>query len=217
MKRPLALMFALALLAAFAAHTAHAATNVHFGVLAGAGFAKMRMDNDAASNLGNFTAPAIGVTARIEIAPQLSIEPQLIYVSDGFSWGEATATDEVGNSQGTFEQLSVLEHVQTPVLFRYLLTSEGKVRIFGVAGPYGSIRTREYRRMTGALEHVTKTDDLRTTHFGVVMGGGIQMPAGPGELELQLRYDTALTSVQSFDGLGNVYPAAVRVLVGWSH
>jgi hypothetical protein len=71
MKRPLALMFALTLLAAFAAHTAHAATNVHFGVLAGAGFAKMRMDNDAASNLGNFTAPAIGVTARIEIARSL--------------------------------------------------------------------------------------------------------------------------------------------------
>lgn len=217
MKRPLALLLALALLATIHVRECQAASNVHFGVLAGVGFAKMRMDQDAAANLGSFTAPAVGITARIEIAPQISIEPQLIYVSDGFSWGEASATDELGNSQGTFEQLSVLEHLQTPVLFRFQLTKDGSVRVFGVAGPYGSIRAREYRRMTGALEHVTKTDDLRSTHFGVVVGGGIQMPAGPGQLELQLRYDTALTSVQEFDGLGKVYPAAIRMLVGWSH
>lgn len=217
MKRLAALSVALVALAIFAANTAHAASNVHFGVLAGAGIAKMRMEHDAASHLDSFTAPAVGVTARIEIAPQLSIEPGLMYVSDGFSWGNATVTDELGNSHGTIEQISVLEHVQTPVLFRFQFTKDGPMHLFGVAGPYGSIRAREYRRMTGALESVTKTDDLRATHFGVVVGGGIQMPAGPGELELQMRYDTALSSVQRFDGLGNVYPSAIRMLVGWSH
>ena len=218
MKRKFAaLMLVVASVAGLGIASLAQAATIHYGVFGGVGVAKMRLENEPIIELKSFKAPAFGATARFEMSPTFSIEPGVMYVSDGFSWGEAEATDQGGNSIGTVEQLSVLEHLQVPVLFRYTLPSSGKAHVFGFAGPYGSIHLSEYTRITGVVEQKRDSDGLRTTHAGVIIGGGVQMAAGPGQLELQVRYDAGLTPLQDSTTESDVHANAVRFLLGWSH
>ncbi|MBI5169191.1 MAG: PorT family protein [Candidatus Eisenbacteria bacterium] len=211
-----ALMLVVSVVAGLGIASLAQAATVHYGAFGGLGLSKMRIDPEPTVGRVSLKAPAFGATVRFELSPTLSIEPGLMYVSDGFSWGESEATDYVGNPLGTFEQLSVLEHVQVPVLFRYTLPSSGKVRAFGFAGPYGSIHLNEYTRVTGAIEQKLDTDGLRAAHAGVILGGGAQTTAGPGQLELQVRYDVGLTSLQESGLPGNAYANSFRFLLGWS-
>lgn len=193
------------------------AATPHFGVFGGIGIAKMRTDATPFIEFESFKAPAFGATVRFEMSPTFSIEPGVMYVSDGFSLGESETTDEFGNPKGTIEALSVLEHVQVPVLFRYTLPSSGKPHVFGFAGPYASIHASEYLRVTGAVEEKLERNGFRSAHAGVIVGAGMQMATGPGQIELQLRYDAGLTPLQDSGSSGNIYANAVRVLLGWSH
>lgn len=193
------------------------AATPHFGVFGGIGIAKMRTDYTPFIEFESFKAPAFGATVRFEMSPTFSVEPGVMYVSDGFSLGESEMTSAYGNPKGTIEALSVLEHVQVPVLFRYTLPNNGRAHAFGFAGPYASLHASEYMRLTGAIKQKLELDGLRGAHAGVIMGAGMQMATGPGQIELQLRYDAGLTPLQDTGSSGNIYANAVRVLLGWSH
>ena len=218
MKRKcLSLLLVVAAIAGLGTASLAQATTIHYGVFGGVGLSKMRLDDEVTIETKSIKAPAFGATVRFELSPTLSVEPGLMYVSDGFSFGKAEATDQQGNPLGTFEELSVLEHLQVPVLFRYTLPSSGKMRVFGLAGPYGSIHLSEYMRATGAIEEKHATEGLRAAHAGVILGGGVQRTMGSGQLELQVRYDAGLTSLQESGLPGSAYANAVRLLMGWSH
>ena len=111
----------------------------------------------------------------------------------------------------------MIDRIQVPVRVRVTPWGVPRVRPFGFAGPYASARLREFDKSTGSITSTTTHAILGSSDFGLTLGGGLNTRMGPGQLELQARYDLGLSDLGG-SHLGNGMPrtGAVRVMTGYS-
>jgi hypothetical protein len=191
------------------------ASPVHVGILGGIGIARLQGPSSPVTTFTDVKSACYGVTMRFPIGRTFSLQPEALAVTDGISYGKFQQVDNSGNVLGTFESLHVLDRLQVPVLVRIEPPGHQRLRPFIFAGPYAATRLREYDRTTGSSASTRTNPILRSSDFGVTMGGGAQARLGPGQFELQARYDTGLSDLGDFRGLGRAHTGALRILAGY--
>jgi hypothetical protein len=139
-----------------------------------------------------------------------------------------------------FRNETILDYIEIPVLVRY--DFGGKLRFFLEAGPYAGYLVRGkavtegvsalYLDEAGTMPIIIPPatdplmvdlgattdvkDSLEPFNFGLAGGGGLRVPAGPGEVVLEARFQLGLTTLQKHPETdGKTQTGAVIVSLGY--
>jgi hypothetical protein len=140
-----------------------------------------------------------------------------------------------------FRNETILDYLEVPIMGR--LTFGNKVRFFVNAGPYVGIllRARAVTEGTSALymdeagtmpiiippdteplevdlgANTNVRDSLKSTNIGLIGGGGLMYPLGPGDLILEAHFQLGLTTIQKdVETSGKSQTGAVVISLGYS-
>ena len=126
----------------------------------------------------------------------LSVQPEVLYVTKGTSYGKTEETSPSGTVLGTSETLVVLEYVEIPMLLRWSPPTPGIVHPSFVLGPAFSFRVRSRLKITGYGEGSASIDDqTKSTDVGLAFGGGAGIGHGRRKILVDARYTVGLTNV----------------------
>lgn len=153
------------------------------------------------------TGAGFGVFYRAMLAPSLSVQPEVWYLTKGFE------ADDVDVS-GKF----TLNYVQVPVLVQYHL-SQGPVspRIF--AGPALAFESRcKISGSEGSIEIEVDCEDLdiatKSTDFSAVFGVGADIDANGFVITGDVRYDLGLSNIDDSGADGSLKNRAWGMFLG---
>jgi hypothetical protein len=175
MKKRLLVCAAILVLAVLVAAPALAATNIKFGIKAGASSSNVKWSDDVGDEK-SITKPTFGAFAIFKLSPMLAIQPEINYLVTGEQWD---ITD--GTSVENFTYLHI------PILLRARLMEEGKFVPVVFAGP-----------AVGFLLSATDGGDdvkefFKSTDFGVDFGLGAEIALGKMKALIDFRYYMGLT------------------------
>jgi hypothetical protein len=163
--------------------------------------------------LKSFTA---GLRVGWPVGEGLVVQPGLLYVAKGVSYGKSQGTDPAGNPTGEFESLHVVDALEVPVFLRWRLPLDWRVRPVLLGGPFVSFETAERLKTTGSQNTSQSVDVLNNTDYGLGFGAGLEMRAGPGSWILEGRYDLGLANLGDFQGSDHVHSGAFAITTGYS-
>ena len=189
---------ALALMS-LAAHPVSA--QVSIGGRIGASISDLSVDTrDVPPDLDSKTGLVVEAFADIPLSPGLSFQPGIQYAQKG-----ASATDTSEGQEFTLE-LS-FDYVEVPLLLRYAFPTTGALGVSLYGGPSLAFEASCEVTLQGTSVTLTIGCDeggqqgveVNTKSFdlGVLFGGGISVPAGPGRLTVDVSYDMGLTNISS--------------------
>lgn len=164
-------------------------------------FAQMQLGVKAGLNLANLSGDDISDTdARTGIAggvffmyqfnEMFAVQPELTYSMKG------------AKEKGIIENISYeaeinLDYFEIPLLLKFLIPIKGsgvKPAIF--AGPALAINLSAKSKIEAAGQSFEEDiEDVKSTDFGLVFGGGIGFPVGNGELGFDIRYILGLSTI----------------------
>jgi hypothetical protein len=153
------------------------------------------------------TGAGFGVFYRAMLAPSISVQPEVWYLTKGF---EADSVDVSGKF--------TLNYVQVPVLVQYHL-SQGPVspRIF--AGPALAFESRcKISGSEGSVDVEVDCEDLdiatKSTDFSAVFGVGADVRASGFVITGDVRYDLGLSNIDDSGADGSLKNRAWGVFLG---
>jgi hypothetical protein len=184
-------------------------SEVHFGVLAGAAFAKVG-GSDVTGDVKTRVGIAAGGFVTIGISKNFAIEPEALYVQKGAKRTETGETFKIK-----------ISYVEVPVLLklRFPGNSGGVVVPHIYAGPYLGFKAG--CNITGTSGSVTlsaKCEDqafdfkVKSTDFGATFGGGVDV----GRAIIDVRYDLGFSKIPDSSTDNNVKNRVFYLLVGWT-
>jgi hypothetical protein len=182
------IMIASALLISAGVSTATAqvdlAPHTSFGVLVGANFAKL--SGSDANGARTRTGIMGGISADVQIAPQLGLEIDGLYSQQG-------AKENLDGQDVTLH----LDYIQVPVLLRYRFPTHTAVRPFIVLGP--SVGFRVKCKLTASSDSATCNDvfgeNAKSVDVSGTVGAGLGFKLGKEELSISGRYNMGFTKV----------------------
>lgn len=158
------------------------------GVKAGLNVAKL--GGDDISDADSRTGIAAGLFGEIGINKMFAIQPEVYYSMQG-----AKSKEDI---EGTTVDVTMkLDYIQIPVLFKFIIPVEGssvKPNIF--AGPALGIKSSS--KVKAEVEGSSFEDDIediKSTDFNLVFGGGINVGAGKMTVGFDVRYLLGLSSI----------------------
>ncbi len=164
---------------------APAAAQFSVGVIAGANFANLSLTDDGEDEDTNRrTTFGGGIVADFMLGPDMvvSFQPMIL--------GKGAEQDETENF---FEAEIKLSYIELPILFRYLFGS-GNVRPFVEAGPsIGFLSSAEVEFGDG--DEIDIENQVKSTDFSIVFGGGAELPVGNNSAFVVFRYAAGLSNV----------------------
>lgn len=185
-------------------------TEVHFGVLAGASFAKIS-GSDVTGDVKIRTGFAAGGFVNIGVSKNFAIEPEALFVQKG-----AKQTDS-----GVESKIKV-SYVEVPVLLklRFPSASGGTVVPHVYAGPYLGFKAGCHISATdGSITASANCADapfnakIKSTDFGATFGAGVDV----GRAIIDARYDLGLTKLGNDpSGDNDIKSRTILLLVGWT-
>jgi len=236
--RALAVFLGLLLAAGVAGY----GTEVKLGVHGGLSIPNIRGNqNDPFSKgFASRQGPFFGIFMEKELAPHWSLVAEVNYTSQGgLRKGPQPITMDLGPGlppvlYANFRNETILDYLEVPIMGR--LAFGNKVRFFVNAGPYVGIliRARAVTEGMSALfldEDLTMPisgevdlgadtnvkDSLKSTNLGLIGGGGLMYPLGPGDLILEAHFQLGLTTIQKdVETSGKSQTGAVVVSLGYS-
>lgn len=188
MKKGVLFCAAVLVLTALVASTASAATNIKFGVKAGASSSNVKWSDDVGDEK-SITKPTFGAFAIFELSPTLAIQPEVNYLVTGEKW-EITEGTNVEN----------FTYIHIPILLRARLMKEGKFVPVVFAGPVISFllsATEEEELTGGDSESFDVKQYFKSTDFGLDFGAGGEFALGKMKALIDFRYYMGLTNVYS--------------------
>ena len=236
--RTLAVFLGVLLAAGAASYGGEVKLGVHGGIT----IPNIRGNQDDPFSKG-FTSrqgPFFGISMEKELAPHWSLVAEVNYTSQGGKrTGPQIITMDLGPGlppvlYADFQNETILDYLEVPIMGR--LTFGNKLRCFVNAGPYVGIllRARAVTEGTSALyldEDLTMPisgevdlgantnvrDSLKSTNIGLIGGGGLMYPLGPGDLILEAHFELGLTTIQKdVETSGKSQTGAVVVSLGYS-
>ena len=171
-KMKLNVVVGLALFLGVAASPGFAQRGVTGGVKGGLNLANLSLDPEEEGCCDMKAGGAVGGFVNIGINEIASIQPEVLFTMKG-------AKDDAG------DKIKV-NFVEIPILLRANLTRGEGVRPFVTVGPAVSFRTSAKVEDEDIDEDIK--DEIETTDFGVIFGGGVAV--GPATFEV--RYDLGL-------------------------
>ena len=177
MKKSLLVCAAVLVLAVLVAAPASAATNIKFGIKAGASSSNVKWSDDVGDEK-SITKPTFGAFAIFELSPMLAIQPEINYLVTGEQWD---ITD--GTAIENFTYLHI------PILLRARLMEEGKFVPVVFAGPAVGFLLSAKDGGDDVKEYFKSTD------FGADFGLGAEIALGKMKALIDFRYYMGLTDV----------------------
>ena len=176
MKKGLLVCAAVLVLAVFIAAPVSAATNIKFGIKAGASSSNVKWSDDVGDET-SVTELTFGGFVIFELSPTLAIQPEVNYLVTGEKW-DITEGTNVEN----------FTYLHIPILLRARLMKEGKFVPVVFAGP-----------AVGFLLSATDGGDdvkeyFKSTDFGLDLGLGAEIALGKMKALIDLRYYMGLTN-----------------------
>lgn len=165
------------------------AQGIHFGIKAGANFAKFNGDIDS-DNITNFHA---GAVLELNIVPTFSVQVEGLFSSQG-----GKAKYDADGAVGVAKDIN-LRYIAVPVLAKFYILPD---RLSITAGPQFSFL-------------VSDADDVfKTKKFDLAASGGLELKIIAG-LFAQARYNIGLTNVNDSSVTGDAKNAVLQLSIGY--
>lgn len=165
---------AVTLIAVLAANAQRAS----FGLKGGLNLAELSSSDKQADN-GNRTGFNAGLFFHLPVAPELAIQPEVVYSTQGTKY-----------SDGTFKHNLALNYVNVPVMLQALV-GRG---FFAEAGPQIGFLTSSSNKVGDTPSDATSKSDFKNTDFALGFGLGYSGLSGLG---IGARYNLGLTNVNN--------------------
>jgi hypothetical protein len=124
-----------------------------------------------------------------------AIQPEAYYTMKG-------STREIDNVQLTFS----VDYIEVPVLLKLIIPLKGSnIRPSVFAGPSVSFNTTAKTKIEVDGESEEEDiDDVKSTEYGLVFGGGLGFMIGKNELGFDIRYILGLSTLDDSDFNGDI-------------
>jgi hypothetical protein len=193
---------------------APAAAQMTVGAKLGASFSTVSSDPETedAKMLTAFTG---GAFLRIGMGG-FSVQPELMYVTKGLKF-----EDETEDAEFSLE----LSYLEVPVLFVLPLATGARFAPYVYAGPAFALEIGcQVAVEAGGISGSVDCDDEAAEgefergkfDIGAMVGAGVGLPAGPGSLLVEARYNFGLMNLAETDGDESFRHRSGAVLIGYS-
>jgi len=187
----------LALLFASIASPSFAQRMVSGGVKGGLNMATISLDpDDEDFDLKMKAGLAVGGFVEVGINDMLAFQPEFLFSMKGAKAEEFGETAKFN-----------INVVEIPLLLRANFQTSGQATPFIVVGPGVSFKTSAKIKVEGQPDE--DIDDIKSTDFGVIFGGGVAV----GRATIEARYDLGLSDLDDSDGKAK--SRTFSVLVGY--
>jgi len=168
------LFIALAAAASFAVH----AQNVDFGLKGGLNLASWTTNSNGAG-YQNRLAYHVGGLAQINLTPQIAVQPEVVYSSQGTKY-----------TLGSTEHSLALNYINIPVMVQAKIGSG----VYAEAGPQIGFLTSVSDKINSTETNYFTTQDFKNTDVALGFGLGFQGSSGIG---VDARYNLGLTNINN--------------------
>jgi hypothetical protein len=136
-----------------------------------------------------------GIFFMYQFSNLFAIQPEVYYTMKG-------STREIDNVQLTFS----VDYIEVPVLLKLIIPVEGSnIRPSIFAGPsVGFNTTAKFKIEADGESEEEDVEDVKSTEFGLVFGGGVGFMIGKNELGFDIRYILGLTTLDDSDFDGDI-------------
>jgi len=152
------------------------------------GFVSAKLTGDLGDDLAARSALGVGGFLQVMVAPNISIQPEALYIMKG-------ASEDAGDGKVK------VNYVQVPILIQYHIPAVAvSPRLF--AGPSISFEAGCDIEEGGESDSCENQGiNTKSADFGVVFGAGVDIPAGGFVVTLDGRYDLGVTNVADEEGV----------------
>jgi hypothetical protein len=187
-----------------------------FGVRGGLNLANISEDPKAEGISYNMrTGIAVGGNLEFSLThtDNITLRGEAMYVMKG------TKTEGTLNGVNYKSTLKVDEIVLAPILvFRF--PSDGFTPFLQAGPELGLNVSHSYSATAEANgQSASSSGDLTDwagTNFGLILGGGIAVPAGQGEVLFEARYDLGLSNMYTGSGGGTDKTNGIQIIIGYN-
>ena len=166
------------------------AQEIKFGAKAGVNFATLNGDTE---NIESRTAFHIGAVVEIPVSDKFSIQPELLYSSQG-------AKDK------SSDDLLKLDYINIPIMAKFYVADGFSVEL----GPQVGLLLSAEEEFDGEAEDIK--DFINSTDFGVNFGLGYKMETG---LNFGIRYNVGLSDIPEDSEDDSIKNGVFQVSVGY--
>lgn len=161
---------------------------LQLGVRAGLNMSNLNGDMAEDLDTKSLTGYHVGLFTEIPVAPRFSVQPEVIYSTQGAKFESALGDTELKT-----------QYLNVPVLAKFYIADGFNLQ----AGPQIGFLTGAEQEFDGA--EIDVQDNLKSTDFGVLLGAGYKSPMG---LTIDARYNLGLSNIYDednamFEGLGS--------------
>jgi hypothetical protein len=173
--------------------TASGAEDLYGGVKGGVNIANQSVDPDDGELADSRTGMSIGGYVGIPVTPVFAVQPEALFTMKGDK-------EEADGASGSTK----LNYIEVPVLARASFMQDASAHPSIFAGPsvgFNISAKAEAEDETGSMEADIK-DQVNPIDFGVVVGGGLDIPFSEGKnsVGLDVRYTMGLNNINDSDG-----------------
>jgi hypothetical protein len=188
MKRFLSIGAAAILVAALAVPAA-ALENLHAGIRGGLNIANVSADPDDTELADSRNGLALGGFVAFPVTPMISVQPEALFMMKGDKQEEGDVTSNVK-----------LNYIEVPVLAKVNFMPQGTANPSLFLGPsvgFNTTAKSEVEMGTDPAEETDIKDSTKSVDFGLVFGGGLEMPVGQGgqKVGFDIRYTMGLVDI----------------------
>lgn len=151
---------------------------------------KWSLDDGSGEAYGRLT---VGFFAEFSLSPAFAVQPELDFVTMGYSWWDLVTVGYMGKYEDT------LQYLQIPVLFKARLIRKGWIVPAVFAGPSLGILLKAGFKYYDMNSGLTYGDDIRDLYrdfdLGAAFGAGVNIQVRNLRLILDVRYYLGLIDV----------------------
>ncbi len=206
MKRLVVTMFAIVLMFTLCSSSVFAGGLTGKGVKGGLNFANFHGEDTEGMDFSSKMGYCAGGFITYSINDVFAIQPEVLFTTKGAKWNLGT---------GAVITFSV-NYLEIPVLAKLSIASQGSVVPSLFVGPYVAMKLSSKAKIEyeGESEEDDWGEDIKTTDFGVVVGGGVDFALGSRKVTVDARYTLGLTSM--YDSPDDLKNGVISLMVGLS-
>ena len=162
---------------------------IDFGLKGGVNFAYQTNPQVIPADYRTRMDFVVGGYVAFPLFGRLALQPEVLLSGEGVNSSDSYYFEVVENQW----QVSYLK---VPILLRYRLFQKEKMASAILFGPYLSYRLKASRTQTGfGMTEVDETTErVWPGDYGLILGGVVEIPMGPGRLSLDIRFNFGLAN-----------------------
>jgi len=177
---------------------------MHAGLKAGLNISDVIEDDpgEEATNFSTKLSFVAGAYFNYQFNKLFALQPEVYYTTKG-----AELKDQ-------YNDLTLsLGYIEIPILLQFIIPiKESSLKPYLIAGPAAGFNLSaktEYRE-NGQTTEVDNKDNVESTEFSLVFGGGIGFPLGNNEIGLDVRYLLGLSNIGKDTGSATIKNTAIN-------